>query len=154
MVVPQAAFQNARLQEDVFKYSQEGFVSGDQPAIKRVDVMSVLRLAQDRHVRCEYELFRDRQRAFSGGRPTGFVDQLADAFRTGVGPDYDAQGEQGAHEVERMSASWSRHARCAGFRCGSTVAENSIRALPPVSTATANVTAAGENETHSSGLSP
>jgi len=42
--------------------------TGDQPAIKRVDVMSVLRLAQDRHVRCEYELNRDRQRAFSGGR--------------------------------------------------------------------------------------
>src|SRR6202165_3216876 len=42
--------------------------TGDQPAIKRVDVMSVLRLAQDRKVRCEYELHRDRQRAFSGGR--------------------------------------------------------------------------------------
>jgi DNA-binding transcriptional ArsR family regulator len=42
--------------------------TGDQPAIKRVDVMSVLRLAQDRHVRCEYELYRDRNRAFSGGR--------------------------------------------------------------------------------------
>jgi DNA-binding transcriptional ArsR family regulator len=42
--------------------------TGDQPAIKRVDVISVLRLAQDRHVRCEYELHRDRQRAFSGGR--------------------------------------------------------------------------------------
>jgi hypothetical protein len=42
--------------------------TGDQPAIKRVDVMSVLRLAQDRQVRCEYELYRDRQRAFSGGR--------------------------------------------------------------------------------------
>jgi hypothetical protein len=42
--------------------------TGDQPAIKRVDVMSVLRLAQDRHVRCEYELHRDRRRAFSGGR--------------------------------------------------------------------------------------
>src|SRR6266705_1976716 len=42
--------------------------TGDQPAIKRVDVMSVLRLAQDRGVRCEYELYRDRQRAFSGGR--------------------------------------------------------------------------------------
>ena len=27
-----------------------------------------LRLAQDRHIRCEYELYRDRQRAFSGGR--------------------------------------------------------------------------------------
>jgi hypothetical protein len=42
--------------------------TGDQPAIKRVDVVSVLRLAQDRGVRCEYELHRDRQRAFSGGR--------------------------------------------------------------------------------------
>src|SRR5215471_4494963 len=42
--------------------------TGDQPSIKRVDVMSVLRLAQDRRVRCEYELHRDRQRAFSGGR--------------------------------------------------------------------------------------
>ncbi len=42
--------------------------TGDQPAIKRGDVMSVLRLAQDRHIRCEYELYRDRNRAFSGGR--------------------------------------------------------------------------------------
>src|SRR5215469_5122916 len=42
--------------------------TGDQPSIKRVDVMSVLRLAQDRQVRCEYELHRDRQRAFSSGR--------------------------------------------------------------------------------------
>jgi DNA-binding transcriptional ArsR family regulator len=42
--------------------------TGDQPAIKRVDVVSVLRLAQDRGVRCEYELHRDRQRAFSSGR--------------------------------------------------------------------------------------
>jgi 2-polyprenyl-3-methyl-5-hydroxy-6-metoxy-1,4-benzoquinol methylase len=47
--------------------------------------------------------------AFTGGRPSAFVDQLADAFRTGVGPDYDAQGERGAHEVERMSAPWSRN---------------------------------------------
>jgi hypothetical protein len=44
--------------------------TGEQPAIKREDVMSVLRLAQDRRVRCEYELHRDRQRAFSGGRLT------------------------------------------------------------------------------------
>src|SRR5262252_11064998 len=42
--------------------------TGDQPSIKRVDVQSVLRLAQDRRVRCEYEMHRDRQRAFSSGR--------------------------------------------------------------------------------------
>jgi len=45
--------------------------------------------------------------AFGGGRPAGFVDRLAEAFRTGIGPTYDDQGEQGAHEVERMSAAWS-----------------------------------------------
>src|SRR5437667_7930407 len=42
--------------------------TGEQPAIKREDVMAVLRLAQDRGVRCEYALHRDRQRAFSSGR--------------------------------------------------------------------------------------
>jgi hypothetical protein len=42
--------------------------TGDQPAIKRQDVMSALRLAQDRKVRCEYEVHRDKQRAFSSGR--------------------------------------------------------------------------------------
>src|SRR5206468_10852861 len=46
------------------EYPLEIFIvdTGDQPAIKRVDVVSVLRLAQDRGVRCEYELHRDRQR--------------------------------------------------------------------------------------------
>jgi 2-polyprenyl-3-methyl-5-hydroxy-6-metoxy-1,4-benzoquinol methylase len=48
--------------------------------------------------------------AFAGGRPAAFVDRLADAFHSGVGPDYDAQGAEGAHEVERMSAAWSRTA--------------------------------------------
>jgi hypothetical protein len=42
--------------------------TGDPAAIKREDVRSVLRLAQDRGIRCEYELHRDRQRAFSSGR--------------------------------------------------------------------------------------
>ncbi len=42
--------------------------TGEQPAIKREDVVAALRLAQDRRVRCEYELHRDRQRAFSAGR--------------------------------------------------------------------------------------
>ena len=42
--------------------------TGEQPAIKREDVVAALRLAQDRRVRCEYELHRDRQRAFSSGR--------------------------------------------------------------------------------------
>ena len=47
--------------------------------------------------------------AFTGGRPPAFIDQLVEGFRTGVGPDYDAQGDQGAHEVERMSAPWTRN---------------------------------------------
>src|ERR1700704_750635 len=58
---------NLVLQEE---YPIEIFVvdTGDEPAIKRVDVVSVLRLAQDRSVRCEYEIHRDRNRAFSSGR--------------------------------------------------------------------------------------
>src|ERR1700736_6637238 len=58
---------NLVLQEE---YPLEIFVvdTGDEPAIKRVDVVSVLRLAQVRNVRCEYELHRDRNRAFSSGR--------------------------------------------------------------------------------------
>jgi len=42
--------------------------TGEHPAIKREDVVFAMRLAQDRRVRCEYELHRDKQRAFSGGR--------------------------------------------------------------------------------------
>jgi hypothetical protein len=58
---------NLVLQED---QPMEIFIvdTGEHPAIKREEIMSVLRLAQDRHVRCEYELHRDRQRAFSSGR--------------------------------------------------------------------------------------
>jgi 2-polyprenyl-3-methyl-5-hydroxy-6-metoxy-1,4-benzoquinol methylase len=48
--------------------------------------------------------------AFNGGRPPAYLDELAEAFRTGIGPAYDAQGAQGAHEVERMSRPWSRNA--------------------------------------------
>lgn len=42
--------------------------TGDQPAIKRDDVVAALRLAQDCKVRCDYELHRDKQRAFTSGR--------------------------------------------------------------------------------------
>lgn len=42
--------------------------TGEQPAIKRDDVVAALRLAQDRRVRCEYEFHRDKHRAFSSGR--------------------------------------------------------------------------------------
>ena len=39
-----------------------------------------------------------------------FVDALADAFRTGVGLPYDAQGPAGAHQTERSLGPWSRQA--------------------------------------------
>jgi 2-polyprenyl-3-methyl-5-hydroxy-6-metoxy-1,4-benzoquinol methylase len=48
--------------------------------------------------------------AFHGGYTDGYVDQLADAFRTGVGPDYDARGAEGAHTTERMLGPWARTA--------------------------------------------
>ena len=88
---------NLVLQEE---YPIEIFVvdTGDEPAIKRVDVVSVLRLAQDRNVRCEYELHRDRNRAFSSGRLkllenlngplVAFMDERAEPNREAVGPEH------------------------------------------------------------------
>ena len=48
--------------------------------------------------------------AFHGGYDAGYVDRLADAFRTGIGPDYDARGAEGAHTTERMLGPWARTA--------------------------------------------
>ncbi len=44
------------------------------------------------------------------GRPSDgtFVDDLADAFRTGRGFGYDRQGSEGAHRTERMLGPWTR----------------------------------------------
>ena len=46
--------------------------------------------------------------AFTGPPPPDFVDDLADAFRTGVGLTYDRQGPAGAHRTERSLGPWSR----------------------------------------------
>lgn len=48
--------------------------------------------------------------AFAGGFPSDYVDRLAEAFRTGIGPDYDSRGAAGAHVTERMLAPWARTA--------------------------------------------
>src|SRR5947208_15888061 len=74
---------NLVLQEE---YPIEIFVvdTGDEPAIERVDVVSVLRLAQDRNVRCEYELHRDRNRALSSGRLM-LLENLTGPLRAVVG---------------------------------------------------------------------
>jgi len=42
--------------------------TADYPVIKQDEVLFALKLAQDRGVSCEYEVLRDRQRAFSVGR--------------------------------------------------------------------------------------
>lgn len=44
----------------------------------------------------------------AGGFAEGYVDRLADAFRTGIGPSYDDQGPGGAHEVAGSSGPWAR----------------------------------------------
>jgi hypothetical protein len=66
---------NLVLQEEV---AVEVFIvdTGDQPAVKRADVQAALHLAQDRHVRYEYQIHRDRQRAFSSGRLKLIEDYL------------------------------------------------------------------------------
>ena len=48
--------------------------------------------------------------AFAGGLPSDYVDRIAEAFRTGLGPDYDSRGAAGAHTTERMLGPWARSA--------------------------------------------
>jgi 2-polyprenyl-3-methyl-5-hydroxy-6-metoxy-1,4-benzoquinol methylase len=51
--------------------------------------------------------------AYAGGAfnapPTAeHVDRIAEAFTTGIGPDWDSKGEVGAHQTEQMLGPWTR----------------------------------------------
>ncbi|HVC71703.1 MAG TPA: class I SAM-dependent methyltransferase [Acidimicrobiales bacterium] len=46
--------------------------------------------------------------AFGTPPAPDFVDDLAEAFRTGLGLPYDRQGPAGAHRTERMLGPWTR----------------------------------------------
>jgi hypothetical protein len=46
--------------------------------------------------------------AFGEPPDAAFVDDLAEAFRTGAGMPYDRQGPAGVHQTERMLAPWAR----------------------------------------------
>jgi 2-polyprenyl-3-methyl-5-hydroxy-6-metoxy-1,4-benzoquinol methylase len=46
--------------------------------------------------------------AFTGGYPSDYGDRLAEAFTTGIGPDYDSRGAAGAHMTERMLGPWTK----------------------------------------------
>jgi SAM-dependent methyltransferase len=46
--------------------------------------------------------------AFSPSADAAFIDDLAEAFRTGVGLPYDRQGPAGAHRTERSLGPWAR----------------------------------------------
>lgn len=46
--------------------------------------------------------------AFGSPAAPDFLDDLADAFRTGLGLPYDRQGPAGAHRTERMLGPWTR----------------------------------------------
>src|SRR5688572_14266936 len=46
--------------------------------------------------------------AFGGGFAPDMVDKMAEAFRTGMGFSYDAQGPNAAHRTERMLGPWAR----------------------------------------------
>ena len=46
--------------------------------------------------------------AFSEPTPPDLIDDLAGAFRTGIGLPYDRQGPRGAHRTERMLGPWAR----------------------------------------------
>ncbi len=46
--------------------------------------------------------------AFGEPMPPDLVDDLSEAFRTGVGLPYDRQGPRGAHRTERMLGPWAK----------------------------------------------
>lgn len=46
--------------------------------------------------------------AFGAPPEPGFVDDLAEAFRTGTGMPYDRHGAAGVHRTERMLGPWAR----------------------------------------------
>jgi 2-polyprenyl-3-methyl-5-hydroxy-6-metoxy-1,4-benzoquinol methylase len=46
--------------------------------------------------------------AFGEPMPPDLVEDLAEAFRTGIGLPYDRQGPRGAHRTERMLGPWAR----------------------------------------------
>ncbi len=46
--------------------------------------------------------------AFGAPPEPGFVDDLAEAFRTGAGMPYDRHGPAGVHRTERMLGPWAR----------------------------------------------
>ncbi len=56
----------------------------------------------------EEESLRFAAGAFGPPADPALVDDLAEAFRTGVGLAYDRQGEQGVHRTERMLGPWAR----------------------------------------------
>jgi hypothetical protein len=49
--------------------------TSDSPVINREDVLFALKLSQDRHIRCDYQRSRDKQRNFSVGR-MALLEQL------------------------------------------------------------------------------
>lgn len=56
----------------------------------------------------EDESLRFAAGAFSAPSDPTLLDDIADAFRTGVGLPYDRQGPSGAHRTERMLGPWAR----------------------------------------------
>jgi SAM-dependent methyltransferase len=56
----------------------------------------------------EDESVRFAAGAFTAPLDPSVVDELADAFRTGIGLPYDRLGPSGAHRTERMLGPWAR----------------------------------------------
>ena len=56
----------------------------------------------------EHDSLRFAAGAFTAPLDPSVVDDLADAFRTGIGLPYDRLGPSGAHRTERMLGPWAR----------------------------------------------
>ena len=102
----------------------------------------------------EGESLRFAAGAFTAPLDPAIVDELADAFRTGLGLPYDRRGPAGAHQTERSLGPWARLAlvpvivptldgvheqltrgiRVADIGCGAGVALTALAAAYPAST--------------------
>jgi SAM-dependent methyltransferase len=56
----------------------------------------------------EHDSLRFAAGAFTAPLDPAIVDELADAFRTGLGLPFDRMGPSGAHRTERMLGPWAR----------------------------------------------
>jgi hypothetical protein len=80
--------------------------TGDEPVIKRDDVLFALKLAADRGIRCDYDRSRDRARRFSAGK-LRLVEELSGPYLCFMDDDVAMP----SNVLSRLAASAFAHQR-------------------------------------------